>query len=130
MNYDLSSYFPFYLSLPPLKREKGQFNSWQIVRYMYIDKFNLIEQKGMTFGQDFCHSILLFSSLLFLEGRRTGEKNNQRCGQCQCGHVFLLNRSILTNTIFIHPIRCFFCDQSSLCKPYISTYSTLNSDLK
>ena len=56
-----------------------------------------IEQKGMTFNQDFCYFILLFSSL-FLGGKRKWEKNNQSRGQKSC----LSARSSEEKTIVYH----------------------------
>jgi len=51
-----------------------------------------IEQKGMTFDQDFCYSFSFFSSsLFFLGGKRKGEENNKSLGQ----KSFLSARSIL-----------------------------------
>jgi len=50
-----------------------------------------IEQKGMTFDQDFCYSFSFSSSLFFLGGKRKGEENNKSLGQ----KSFLSARSIL-----------------------------------
>ena len=43
-----------------------------------------IEQKGMTFDNDFCYSFFFSCSPFFLVGKRKGEENNQSNGQKSC----------------------------------------------
>ena len=43
-----------------------------------------IEQKGMTFDQDFGYSFPIFSSLLKNEGKRKGEWSSKNCDQKLC----------------------------------------------
>ena len=52
-----------------------------------------MEQKGMTFDHDFCYFILLFSSLLKIEGR---EKENDVAKIVMKSHTFLFHRQNVT----------------------------------
>ena len=60
----------------------------------------MIEQKGMTFDQDFVYSFTLFSSLLKREGRRKGELIAKIVIK---SHAFLLDQFKLYKNIYNYP---------------------------
>ena len=55
-----------------------------------------IEQKGMTFDNDFCYSFTFSSSIYFQEGR---EKEKRITKVVVKSHAFLLDRKVVSNKI-------------------------------